>query len=366
MNDVNSMLDQGKPKKSFNDNSRLKRFIKALAMIGGFIGFVLGILNFSLYYAEIKTRNKIKFEKLLDESWDYLCGENGQPLVGCKYLPAEKIDSENIIIARRKMEEAKKLDSDNPKVLKSESDILYILGRYNEAIIKVKKAIKENPEYSSAYLLLGNIYDSLGRFDDAISSLKSGININPNDGIFNVVMASVYQKKGMINEAISILEKGLEVDPDNYILLNNIGSYYIDIDLQKAMNLIKRGIILKKGFAPLHHNLGIVYYKKELWDKAKTQFEIVINIDPLFSSGYVGLASCQLKLGDEKDAENTLQIAIAADPENPNGYEVLARHYRSVGRDDDAKILEERTPKLETDNYYIDRFGVIFSRKEPK
>jgi len=362
MNDVNSMVDQGKQKKSFDDNSRLKRIIKVLAMIGGFVGFILGILNFILYYAEIKTRNMIQFEKLLDESWDYLCGENGEPLVGCKNLPAQKIDPKNIIIARRKLEEAKKLDSDNPKILKLESDILFVSGRYKEAIIKVKKAIEADPEYSSAYLLLGNIYNSLGKFDDAISFLQTGMDINPNDSMFNVVMASVYQQKGMINESISILEKGLEADPDNYILLNNIGSYYIEIDLQKAMNLLNRGIILKKGVAPLHHNLGIVYYKKELWDMAKAQFEIVINIDPLFSSGYVGKASCQLKLGDEKDAEETLQLAIATDPENPNGYEVLARHYRSVGRDDDAKRLEERTPKLETDNYYIDRFGVIFHR----
>ena len=54
-----------------------------------------------------------------------------------------------------------------------------VAGKHEDAIEAFKKAIQENPNYSSAYLSLGNAYGNTGRYKESIAAYKEGIQIDP-------------------------------------------------------------------------------------------------------------------------------------------------------------------------------------------
>ena len=53
------------------------------------------------------------------------------------------------------------------------------MGSHYEAIEQFKNALKENPDFVSAYLALGNAYGNAKNYKDAINAYKEGIQINP-------------------------------------------------------------------------------------------------------------------------------------------------------------------------------------------
>ena len=54
-----------------------------------------------------------------------------------------------------------------------------IMGSHYEAIEQFKNALKENPNFVTAYLALGNAYGNAKNYKDAINAYKEGIQINP-------------------------------------------------------------------------------------------------------------------------------------------------------------------------------------------
>ena len=75
----------------------------------------------------------------------------------------------------------KELSTTSKKAAKSyEQGRMYISVRdYVMAEEEMLKAIRYDPEFIEAYLILGDIYSDLGRVDDAIGTYKMAISINP-------------------------------------------------------------------------------------------------------------------------------------------------------------------------------------------
>ena len=79
---------------------------------------------------------------------------------------------------------------------------LMMAGRPEEAIPLVKQAIRRNPIPPGWYfLILGNSYRLVGRFDEAISELKKAVAYSPDELGAHVTLASAYAEAGRLEEA---------------------------------------------------------------------------------------------------------------------------------------------------------------------
>ncbi len=54
-------------------------------------------------------------------------------------------------------------------------------GDYETAIVKLKKALEDDPSYSSAYSMLGEVYRLTDQMDQAEVFFKKAVELNPND-----------------------------------------------------------------------------------------------------------------------------------------------------------------------------------------
>ena len=93
--------------------------------------------------------------------------------------------------------------------------IMINLGKFKEAEIFTRKAIKLKPDFFDALLTLGSILIDLGKFKEAEIFTRKAININPNsaDGISNLGAILMYLES--TNEAIEVINKAISISPDN-------------------------------------------------------------------------------------------------------------------------------------------------------
>ena len=75
-------------------------------------------------------------------------------------------------------------------------------GRPEEAVPLLKKAIRRNPIPPGWYfVILGNSYRLIGRFDEAISELKKAVAYSPDELMAHVTLAAAYAEAGRLEEA---------------------------------------------------------------------------------------------------------------------------------------------------------------------
>jgi predicted Zn-dependent protease len=88
--------------------------------------------------------------------------------------------------------------------------------------------------------------------------------------------------------------------------------------------------------------LGRVYLQLKDAKNAADQFEAALLVDSNNSEGRLGLAEAQIEQSDFAGALPDLEAFTKSDPQNAAALRLLARAYRGLGREQDAKRAEER------------------------
>lgn len=90
------------------------------------------------------------------------------------------------------------------------------LGRYEDAIVECKKAIKLDPEFGNPWNDIGAYLIELGKDDEAIYYLEKATQAKRYDSFcfphFN--LSRIFSKKGMLHKASDELKKALQDNPD--------------------------------------------------------------------------------------------------------------------------------------------------------
>ena len=113
--------------------------------------------------------------------------------------------------------------------------------------------------------------------------------------------------------------------PDNIALNNNMGDYYSEIGKRDEAIESYRFVVTaalnkrhvnKRDKALAHERLGRIYAKAKSWDKARSEFEAILLIDPGNSSARNDLGNIAWLSGDLITAKKHYEMALLNDPEN--------------------------------------------------
>ena len=98
------------------------------------------------------------------------------------------------------------LDASSPSVLFELSTYYMFLGRKNEALQMMQRAVKEEPSNFWYRQILATAYEDNGRRSDAISVYESMAADFPANTEMYLILAGYYSEEGMYSEALSSLE----------------------------------------------------------------------------------------------------------------------------------------------------------------
>src|SRR4051812_45008445 len=100
---------------------------------------------------------------------------------------------------------------------------LYSRGQYAQAERVCRQIITARPGNADAHNILGVSLAALGRSDDAVEELQRAIKINREAPSYHANLGEVLRQAGRLDEAATALETAIKLDSENAQALNNLG-----------------------------------------------------------------------------------------------------------------------------------------------
>jgi tetratricopeptide (TPR) repeat protein len=156
------------------------------------------------------------------------------------------------------------------------------LGRTDEALTRLQRAIDCQPPFVPAFQELGLLLSSMRRFDEAEAALK----------------------------------RGLEVNPTSVELSLDLGGFYIvRADARNAKVAFARALVNAPRHVAALHGLGLALLYEGDTERAIDRFQQVLAIQPDHTRARLDLAHALLQLGRSDDAVAILRQMVGAEPQ---------------------------------------------------
>ncbi len=143
------------------------------------------------------------------------------------------------------------------------------MGKYEEAIAAYRKAVEMKPDFDAVYNNLGFTYSRMGKHEEAIDCYMKAIALNPRRDTAYFNLGFAYRDLGKYEDAILSYKKILEFSPDNLNAFSHLGSAYIAMRRnEEAITVLKRALEISPDYALAYDNLAVAYYNEEQYDLA--------------------------------------------------------------------------------------------------
>jgi arylsulfatase A-like enzyme/Tfp pilus assembly protein PilF len=187
-------------------------------------------------------------------------------------------------------------------------------NRPSDARQFLEKALQLDPSSPTALRQLGELELAAGDFAKAALHLKRACELRPDDSTAAFELGEALEISGDWPGARDALESSLKLAPS-----------------QMSARLL----------------LGHVYLQLKDAKNAADQFEAALLVDSNNGVGRIGLAEAQIQQSEFAGALPDLEALTKSDPRNTVALRLLARAYRGLGREQDAKRADEQAEALE-------------------
>jgi len=153
---------------------------------------------------------------------------------------------------------------------------------------------------SQAWELLKEAYQAQmeGDFDHAVELYEKSIAVQPTAEAYTF-LGWTFHFQGKIDQAIEQCKRAIEIDPDFGNPYNDIGAYLIEMRrYDEAIPWLERATEAKR-YDPRHFpyfNLGRIYLAKEMYSRARENFENALRLEPRYQLARDALENLRRKV----------------------------------------------------------------------
>jgi Flp pilus assembly protein TadD len=273
------------------------------------------------------------------------------------------------------------LDPNKAKVRFVENGDKYAAqGKYKEAILLYRNAIRKDPKYGPAYLKLGDAEAKRGQFPSAVAAYRRAADLLPFQeaegatgklaDIFLVAYAFDPRKNAaLLPEIKALSESILKKNPSSFQGLRLQGFLALADEkdpgrFAKALKFFQMADAVKPNQPELMFAMVQVLSASGEWSQSEAKARQIIQQSPAFVNAYNFLFSNYIRRNQMQDAENILNLKIQNNPKvNRFLLDKAAYYWATQRRDEAEKILssllerEKESPEIRQDvgQFYLER-----------
>lgn len=193
--------------------------------------------------------------------------------------------------------------------INSKINQLFQKGKYDSALIHLKKQIKKAPNDSELERLIGVTLMHLKRLKIAEKHLKKSHTINPESIPTLLNLASLYREQGRFNNAVSSITKVLEKEPHHIAALFNLGNTYRLMEKwDDACTYYLKVLKLNPNHLQSLTTLALLKKNSGLIEESINYFKKALTIDPFNKSIYLSMANLKNYLFSEDEIDTITTI----------------------------------------------------------
>jgi tetratricopeptide (TPR) repeat protein len=138
------------------------------------------------------------------------------------------------------------------------------MGRDDEAIVQLRKALEIRPDFAAARRDLAIILLQKGQVDEAIAQFQKIWEQYPDDPMTSFDLGNAYFQKGQMDEAVAAYQRALKIKPDDVSALNSLGMAFLKKGMvDEAAVQFREALALQPDFALARTNLDKALLQKE-------------------------------------------------------------------------------------------------------
>ncbi|MBF0358841.1 MAG: tetratricopeptide repeat protein [Magnetococcales bacterium] len=214
---------------------------------------------------------------------------------------------------------------------------LHHSGRLDEAINCYQKILEIDPENTAALSNLGLALQTLGKFEEAVINLKKAISIDPGLAEAHFNIGNLLKRQGSLDEAVASYQKAISINPDKAEFHNNLGNILYNQDkLSEAVKSYQKAISIDPGFADAHNNLGNVLKDQGRVEEAVVSYKKAISINPDLAGAHGNIGNVLKDQGRLEEAVASYKKAISINPGLADVHSSLGSALKRQGRLEEA------------------------------
>lgn len=220
-------------------------------------------------------------------------------LLGC-YKKNEQTKSTQQAFSVAK--EEKVYEEENARFYYDVGVALKRVGKFEEAITNLQKAIELNPKFAGAYNCLGDIFYNQLKYKEAMTNFRKAIKIDATfAAAYNNLGVVLYEESGSFYSTAILFEEEARSEALSHTasLQFSVAWRYLEDAITNYRNAIKFDI----DFAAAYNNLGTALVVKKQFEQAIMNFKKAIELAPGDPFAYHNLATVLRYLGEFEKAK---------------------------------------------------------------
>lgn len=209
-------------------------------------------------------------------------------------------------------------------------------GKLNEAIELLRKTVASNPREADAYLLLGTALALVPLRSEAIAALAEAVRLRPDHARGHFMMATALARFGEYPQARASFERALQLDPtllEAHVQLAMVLGASGEVDaaighLSSAIDGYGESVTAAQAL----FLRGTLYQEQGHGDKAVSDFEQSIRVQPASPKPYLALGILRGQRGDVAGGLDALKKAVELAPADPEAQFRLGSLYLRSGQ----------------------------------
>lgn len=213
------------------------------------------------------------------------------------------------------------------------------LGRSEEALEFLGRAVQMRPEFAEAHNSLGTVLERQGKLAEAARCYRQALALRPDMAHTHNNLGQVLVAQGELTEAQSCFEQALRLQLNfakaQYNLAHTLTRRGVALQQQgkiaEAIACYREALRLEPEYIHAHSNLGMALIEEEKWDEAAGCFDRSLKLDPHHPEAHNGLGLVHNEQGRCQEALASFRAALAARPAFPSALVNLAQFHKQEG-----------------------------------
>ncbi len=150
-------------------------------------------------------------------------------------------------------------------------------SKFNAAIASFQEALKLNPRLYKAHFRTGQLYEKLDQPEKADTEFRKTIELKPEFSPAFVELGNMYIDYGHANVAMSILQMGTQVNETDARMWNGLGRAHLSLNQPKdAIDAFTKAKAIDPDLVDALYGLGMAYADLRQRSEAKENLELFL------------------------------------------------------------------------------------------
>ncbi len=211
------------------------------------------------------------------------------------------------------------MEPENAEAMHLLGIIAHQMGRNEQAIDWIRRAIRVTPDNPAYHCNLGEVLRAMHRLEEAVSSYRRALEIAPATPEVHNNLGNALRSQGDLAGAVEAYHRAIEFHPNYAEAYANLGSALSHLgQFDKAASACQRALEIWPDFAPAYNNLGVALAAEGRFGEAIVAFRQALQLLPSLASAHKNLGDALKEIGAFAEADSAFRTALDLHPTYAN------------------------------------------------